>query len=86
MNGNVDDQTKYSTATSVAPSVRHKYIQELCQDLFGRVPALQDVEGEQWLVLSSPFRTLIKKFALQIGYEGSLECLRIMDFLHRYNR
>jgi hypothetical protein len=76
-----ETETQYSAATSVAPAEVQHYIVELCNDIFRKLGQDFDVKG--WSSLSSALPSLIKAFAIMLGYESSTPLNReIMYFIH----
>lgn len=79
-----DTATQYSSVSSKAFPKRHRYIQEMADDLFSKI-GTPNVDGKTQTEILEILPELLKAFALKIGHDGPTQMHRdVMVFIHRH--
>jgi hypothetical protein len=79
-----DCRTTYSAATTLATTDAQKYVDELSQDIHGKLRA--ELNPGNWPMLSMVLPDLVRAFSIRIAYESSSQVNRdIMYFIHKHN-
>ncbi|KAF7552036.1 hypothetical protein G7Z17_g4564 [Cylindrodendrum hubeiense] len=80
-----DSVTIYSTATAVSTQLAEQYVSEFCNELHWRLK--KQVACEAWPTVVQLMPSLIKAFAIKLGYESSSPMGgNIMYFLHKHHQ
>jgi hypothetical protein len=81
----VDAQTLYSDATTMAHMDVQQYISDLSDDIYGKLRF--QISSTDWSILAKTLPELMKAFAIKIGYGSPVQANRdIMYFIHRRHR
>ncbi|KFY28123.1 hypothetical protein V491_00626 [Pseudogymnoascus sp. VKM F-3775] len=80
-----DSKTIYSAATSIDLPQSQQYITELCGDIFNKLE--NHFNSRNWDTLEIALPSLIKAFAIKIGYDSSAQInQQIMYFIHKQHK
>ncbi|OBT67903.1 hypothetical protein VE03_02433 [Pseudogymnoascus sp. 23342-1-I1] len=80
-----DTKTIYSAAASIDLPQSQQYITELCGDIFNKLE--NHFDSTNWNTLEKRLPSLIKAFAVKIGYDSSAQVNQdIMYFIHKQHR